>query len=280
MTLFRGPRPALFLAVLTGAANLTGKEPKSRNEIRVDFDAHPEGAYEMRIFRRDWADASLGQFHRRAAITAEPKGKSLRVTYPKGSLGPSEGGGVFRQKLTPLDSRNLSYRVLFEKGFAFRRGGKLPGLAGGKANTGGNKATGDGWSARYMWDKKGSLSLYLYHLDQKTDYGDRFQLKAKAIPGQWLQLEQEVSVNAPGKENGSIRIRIDGKLALDKQGLNLRGKVKHDVALVDQFLFSTFHGGGTRDWAPRRDSHARFDDFVLKFAPSLSRLCPSVSGVP
>jgi hypothetical protein len=43
--------------------------------------------------------------------------------------------------------------------------------------------------------------------------------------------------------------------------------VKHDVALVDQFLFSTFHGGGTRDWAPRRDSHARFDDFVLSSLP-------------
>jgi len=267
VTLFRGPRPALFLAVLTGAANLTGKEPKPRNEIRVDFDAHPEGAYEMRIFRKDWSNAFLGKFHQRAVITAEPKGKSLRVTYPKGSLGPGEGGGVFRQKLTPLGSRSLSYRVLFEKGFDFRRGGKLPGLAGGKANTGGDKTTGDGWSARYMWSEGGNLTLYLYHLDQKTAYGDRFQLKVKAIPGHWLQLEQEVTVNDPGNENGSIRIRIDGKLALDQQGLSLRGKVKPDVALVDQFLFSTFHGGGNKDWAPRRDSHARFDDFVLSPRP-------------
>ena len=246
---------------------LTGKEPEPRNEIYVDFDAHPEGSYEMRVFRKDWGNAFLGKFHQRTAIVAESTGNSLRVNYPRGSLGPNEGGGQFRERLAPRDAYRLSYRVLFEKGFDFRRGGKLPGLAGGKANTGGDKTTGDGWSARYMWDNKGSLSLYLYHLDQKTDYGDRFQLKAKAIPGQWLQLEQEVSVNAPGKENGSIRIRIDGKLALDKQGLNLRGKVKHDVALVDQFLFSTFHGGGTRDWAPRRDSHARFDDFVLSPRP-------------
>ena len=267
MTLFRGPRPALFLAVLTGAANLTGKEPKPRNEIRVDFDAHPEGAYEMRIFRKDWSNASLGQFHRRTAIVAESTGNSLRVNYPQGSLGPNEGGGQFRERLAPRKAYRLTYRVLFEKGFDFRRGGKLPGLGGGKANTGGKKPTGDGWSARYMWGEGGNLSLYLYHLDQKTDYGDRIELKAKAIPGHWLQLEQEVTVNDPGKENGSIRIRIDGKLALDQQGLSLRGKVKRDVALVDQFLFSTFHGGGTRDWAPRRDSHARFDDFVLSPGP-------------
>ena len=267
MTLFRGPRPALFLAVLTGAANLTGKEPKPRNEIRVDFDAHPEGAYEMRIFRKDWSNAFLGKFHQRAAIVAESTGNSLRVNYPQGSLGPNEGGGQFRERLAPRKAYRLTYRVLFEKGFDFRRGGKLPGLGGGKANTGGKKPTGDGWSARYMWGEGGNLSLYLYHLDQKTDYGDRIELKAKAIPGHWLQLEQEVTVNDPGKENGSIRIRIDGKLALDQQGLSLRGKVKPDVALVDQFLFSTFHGGGNKDWAPRRDSHARFDDLAITPLP-------------
>ena len=267
MTLFRGPRPALFLAVLTGAANLTGKEPKPRNEIRVDFDAHPEGAYEMRIFRKDWSNAFLGKFHQRAAIMAESTGNSLRVNYPRGSLGPNEGGGQFRERLAPRDAYRLSYRVLFEKDFDFRRGGKLPGLGGGRANTGGEKPVGDGWSARYMWGEGGNLSLYLYHLDQKTDYGDRIELKAKAIPGHWLQLEQEVTVNDPGKENGSIRIRIDSKLALDKQGLSLRGEVKPDVALVDQFLFSTFHGGGNKDWAPRRDSHARFDDLAITPLP-------------
>ena len=267
MTLFRGPRPALFLTVLAGAANLACKEPKPRNEIHVDFDAHPSGAYEMRVFRQDWSNAFLGRFHKRAAIEVEPKGKSLRVTYPRGSLGPNEGGGQFRERLAPRKAYRLTYRVLFEKGFDFRKGGKLPGLGGGRANTGGEKPVGDGWSARYMWGESGKLTLYLYHLDQKTDYGDRIELKAEAVPSHWLQLEQEVTVNAPGKENGRIRVRIDGKLALDQQGLSLRGKVKTDVALVDQFLFSTFHGGGSRDWAPKRDSHARFDDFVISTIP-------------
>jgi len=49
--------------------------------------------------------------------------------------------------------------------------------------------------------------------------------------------------------------------------LRLRGRVKPEVALVDQFLFSTFHGGSTKDWAPRRDSHARFDDFHVAPLP-------------
>jgi hypothetical protein len=267
VTLLRGFLSVLLPWLIAGVT-LTGKQTAAPPDaIRVDFDAHPEGAYEMRIFRRDWANASLGQFHKRAAITTEPKGKSLRVSYPKGSLGPNEGGGVFRQKLAPLSSHSLSYRVLFEKGFDFRRGGKLPGLGGGKANTGGEKPTGDGWSARYMWGEGGKLGLYLYHLDQKTKYGDRIQLKAKAVPGKWLTLSQVVQVNTPGKADGRIQVWLNEKLALDQKGLRLRGKVAPEVALVDQFLFSTFHGGGARDWAPRRDSHARFDDFVLSPRP-------------
>ena len=266
MTLLRGLSLALFSWPLAGVA-LTGKETAPRNEIRVDFDAHPTGSYEMRIFRRDWANAFLGKFRQRAAITAEPKGKSLRVIYPKGSLGPNEGGGAFRERLASRQSYRLSYRVLFEKGFDFRRGGKLPGLGGGKANTGGEKPTGDGWSARYMWSEGGKLGLYLYHLDQKTKYGERFELKAKALPGKWIKLSQVVRVNAPGKADGRIQVWIDGQLGLDRKSLRLRGKVEPEVALVDQFMFSTFHGGSTRKWAPTRDSHARFDDFVLTASP-------------
>jgi len=266
VTLPRGLLSALLPGLLAGIV-LTGKDTAPRNEIRVDFDGHPAGPYEMRIFRRDWANAFLGKFHQRASIAAEPNGKSLRVIYPKGSLGPNEGGGAFRQRLAPLGSRSLSYRVLFEKGFDFRRGGKLPGLGGGKSNTGGEKPTGDGWSARYMWGEDGKLGLYLYHLDQKTKYGDRIELKANAIPGQWITLRQTVQVNAPGKADGRIRVWVDEKLALDRKKLRLRGKVKPEVALIDQFMFSTFHGGSTRDWAPRRDSHARFDDFVISPLP-------------
>ena len=266
MILLRGFLSVLLPWLFAGMA-LTGKETEPRNKIQVDFDAHPDGAYEMRIFRRDWENAFLGKFHQRASIVAESKGKSLRVAYPRGALGPNEGGGHFRERLAPRRTYRLSYRVLFEEGFDFRRGGKLPGLGGGKANTGGRKPTGDGWSARYMWGEAGKLDLYLYHLDQKTNYGERIELKAKAVLGQWLKLSQTVQVNAPGKADGRIQVWVDEKLALDRKKLRLRGKVGPQVALVDQFLFSTFHGGSTKDWAPTRTSHARFDDFLIMPLP-------------
>ncbi|MFP6901947.1 MAG: hypothetical protein VCA36_13450, partial [Opitutales bacterium] len=83
-------------------------------------------------------------------------------------------------------------------------------------------------------------------------------------PGQWLKLSQTVQVNTPGKADGRIQVWIDEKLVLDRRELRLRGEVKSEIALVDQFLFSTFHGGGNKDWAPKRDSHARFDDFLIQ----------------
>ena len=106
MTLPRGLPFALLPGLIIGMT-LTGKEPKARNEIRVDFDAHPEGAYEMRIFRKDWSNAFLGKFHQRAAIVAESTGNSLRVNYPQGSLGPNEGGGQFRERLAPRKAYRL-----------------------------------------------------------------------------------------------------------------------------------------------------------------------------
>ena len=240
------------------------KDASRSLEVSVDFDAHPSGAYEMRVFRRDWANASLGRFHRRATIVDEPKGKSLRMSYPRGSLGPGQGGGQFRERLVPAKAYRLSYGIFFEKGFDFRKGGKLPGLGGGRGNTGGERTTGDGWSARYMWGEGGQLALYLYHLDQKTKYGDHYGLGVKVVPGRWHSVEQVVEVNSPGKPDGRIRVRVDKSLVLDLRNLRLRGKVKPEVALVDQFLFSTFHGGSGKDWAPIRDSHARFDDFLIR----------------
>ena len=77
-----------------------------------------------------------------------------------------------------------------------------------------------------------------------------------------------MQVNTPGKADGRIRVWLNEKLALDRKGLRLRGKVEPEVALVDQFMFSTFHGGSTRKWAPVRDCHARFDDFLISPLPS------------
>ena len=134
-------------------------------------------------------------------------------------------------------------------------GGKLPGLVGGRANTGGKKSSGDGWSARYMWREQGKLCLYLYHPKQPDRYGEYFCTDVKFETDRWYWLHQQVTINSPGNSDGSIIVRVDGK-----QVLNLRNMVLRygNAAPIDAFYFSTFFGGNQPEWAPQRDSYANF----------------------
>ncbi len=229
----------------------------------VDFSASPLGAYEDAQARREWPGLQWISLRNRAAIVADAEavgGKCLRIAYPAGSVGPGQGGGQFRVKLPPREEYYLAYRLKFEDGFDFRRGGKLPGLCGGRANTGGNRPTGDGWSARYMWGRDGRMTVYLYHMGQRTQYGDGIALGVQLEPGRWYQLVQRIRVNTPERRDGQLQVWLDGREVLDRSDIRYRNV---PGAMVDVFYFSTFHGGSSADWGPQRDSFARFDAFVI-----------------
>ena len=181
--------------------------------------------------------------------------KFLRVGYPKGGVGTNDSGAQMMFGLPPALVATCEYQVRFAEGFDFVKGGKLPGLAGGKATSGLKRPTGDGWTARLMWRKRGAAVLYLYHMDQRRRQGDDFPLSISFRPGVWHQVRQEVRVNQPGKSDGRIQIWIDGKKSLDQQSLRLRSG---DQAPVDRFYFSTFFGGSGVDWAPSEDQTVDF----------------------
>ena len=87
------------------------------------------------------------------------EGRALRVLYPKGGVGSSAGGALWRMSVGRFDDLYCSYYVRFAPEFDFVKGGKLPGLAGGAANSGGRKPIGtDGWSARMMWRTGGEAT--------------------------------------------------------------------------------------------------------------------------
>jgi hypothetical protein len=59
----------------------------------------------------------------------------MRVEYPKNSINPLSGrvGGVgwYAHDTTPYQELYFQYDVMFEDGFSWVKGGKLPGLYGG-----------------------------------------------------------------------------------------------------------------------------------------------------
>ncbi|HBG26669.1 MAG TPA: hypothetical protein DDX75_06195 [Phycisphaerales bacterium] len=52
----------------------------------------------------------------------------------------------------------------------------------------------------------------------------------------------------------------DGRKVLSKSDIRFR---LGDMGAIDSFLFSTFHGGNTQDWAPDVNSFASFDEFLI-----------------
>jgi hypothetical protein len=206
-------------------------------------------------------------------------GKSLRVKYPEGGVGPGETGGQF-----PMVFRNMEglqdglyrelyarYYVKFEEGFDFNKGGKLPGLMGGGdswGRSGGNQPDGtNGWTLRFMWRSEGKLVIYAYVPKSENGkwgndrWGQDIDCDFKTEPGVWHCIEQYVNVGTPGKDDGKLKVWIDGVERLNIDDMRF-WNVENDFGPVGGIFFSTFHGGNSADWAPRNDSFAQFDGIV------------------
>ena len=209
--------------------------------------------------------------------------RAARVTYPQGTYS-SEGGAQYLLDFALLESpipnsdeMYVRYYLKFDEGTDFIKGGKLPGFRGGEGNTGGNPPDGyDGWSARIMWRANGRIVQYVYHADQAGEYGDDFDWNEGGasrffIPGKWHCVETYIKMNTvdgEGEENaafdGVVRSWLDGELALNRT--DVRFRYTNDFS-IDGFYFSTFFGGGDETWAPLKDEHAMFDNFVIDEEP-------------
>lgn len=210
-----------------------------------------------------------------AEVVADPTRqftRVLRVRYPAGSVSPSFsrktgaplGGMQFFANLgiAPQDSLKLSYHVYFSKDFEFVKGGKLPGLFGGKGNSGGDIPNGtDGFSTRLMWRRKGSGEVYAY-LPTSRKHGTsigRGQWQFR--PGTWHHIEQQVDLNQASRKDGRIQVWLDGRKVLNKDKLQFRSTAR---LKIDGILFSTFFGGSDRSWAPSKEVVIYFADFSVE----------------
>lgn len=237
----------------------------------VTFEGGVIGDYTPERVSRDWTNVAWTSFGNRASIVRDPASSSskvLEVAYPDGAVGPEEGGAQFLVELSPSRELWLSYDVRFGKEFDFRLGGKLPGLtSGGSMYTGGNRPeNGQGWSARFMWLKGGQAVVYLYHADMEGKWGENLPLDGFAFtPGRWHCVTQYIKVNSPDRANGTLEVWADGRKVLSRSDIRFRAGHR---GLIDSFYFSTFHGGNSRKWGPKRESFAFFDNFRVSDAPA------------
>ncbi|EIW53921.1 uncharacterized protein TRAVEDRAFT_153895 [Trametes versicolor FP-101664 SS1] len=214
--------------------------------------------------------------------------------YPEGSINPGNkivppGGFGFYLRGPPEFAQALNdpatgaevvfgYDVLFEEGFDFRKGGKLPGIYGGAGDaaygcTGGRQTDRcKCFNLRLMWRENGVGELYAYvpqseintqrllavppRSIQHPDYGFSVGRGAWTFAsGRWTRVTERVKINDVGKENGEIEVLIDGKSVFLATGLVLRTPEGPD-ARVQGLHFQTFFGGHSQDWASPKDQRA------------------------
>ena len=257
-----------------------------------DFDQHSESkVYTQADLDKDWNEPvwenGVDEGRVRIVTAAEAsgeKGSSLAVSYPSGKFGTKHTGTQWQLRLgRGYEELTLKYRIKFESGFDFVRGGKLPGLAGGNTPTGSDPVNGiDGWSGRFMWKTDSrrwpgatrrqtaypiSYAKYLKSgakqdgskADQVTWY-DSNRRRVVFKSGVWYKIRQQIKMNDPGIANGIFRIWLNDELVLDQQDRLIRLKPE---LKIDCMYFSTFFGGSNDRWATSKDETIYFDDFEI-----------------
>ena len=204
---------------------------------------------------------------------AEGKGVNGSTCIKANYVGYNQGSERMVNNIRLPKSYNvatLNYAVLFDEDFQFPRGGKLHGLAPVKRITGGKPMQKDGWSARICFKKNGGVTSYVYHQNLKGKYGEgkpspNFYFKK----GQYYQMAIYVKINTPASaSNGEVIIYANGKEISSYKGLQLRAVEGKDTE-INNFLFSTFHGGNSSDFAPKDNKgnyttvSAWFDNFEV-----------------
>ncbi len=254
-------------------------ELTKRNDI-IFYGGFEEG-FNNSYWEKSWGIAWNSRADENEIISNDFLGeKSLRVNYPKNGLGPDETGLQFPVVLSNMtnladsfyEELYLRYYVKFEEGFDFRRGGKLPGLMGGGdswARSGGNQPNGNnGWTLRFMWVENGKLIVYAYVPKSANGkwgeelWGQGIDCSFTIQQGKWHCIEQYVNVGTPNKDDGILKVWIDGEKKVEISDMRF-WDVENNYGRIGGFYFSTFHGGNTPDWCPLNDSFVQFDGFIL-----------------
>ncbi|TEB18636.1 hypothetical protein FA13DRAFT_1767466 [Coprinellus micaceus] len=212
--------------------------------------------------------------------------RSLIAFYPKGSYTfkfTPRGGPVSLENAKEV---TFGYSVFFPSGFAFNKGGKLPGLYGGDndgvaTSCSGGRRSDQCFSARLMWRSGGDGEFYTYlppgaaankkqcsfkNSDCNPTYGASIGRGSfKFATGRWTIVTETVRLNDVGKPNGRLLLQANGKSVIDIDGLVLRTSERGRFRGMQ---FQTFFGGSKPDFASPKDQRVYFSDITLAITES------------
>ncbi|CAE6378173.1 unnamed protein product [Rhizoctonia solani] len=218
--------------------------------------------------------------------------KAMEITFKAGSYAyrsKALGGvsfyalGPASQPMTNAKVMTFSFALMFEDGFKFNKGGKLPGLYGGTSDSvatgcSGGRRSDDCWSCRFMWRKDGTAELYTYlppsaeSTNKKAvcssngsscdgDYGwslGRGEWKWET--GKWQTIAQKVTLNDVGKNNGEVIVYYNGAVVYSAKNVVIRTKENADPRGA---MVQSFFGGHDQTWASPKDQKLWISDLSM-----------------
>ena len=181
--------------------------------------------------------------------------------FEAGKFGAGGNGHLVRFNIDPGSEYVFEYRLRFDPGYDFSRGGKIPGLAGGNAPSGCQTSTGVGFTARQMWRENGRLIGYIYDMDQRSACGNAIETGFNFTPGRWYQVKQRIKLNTGSTRNGVLQLWIDDRQVINRS--NMGWMTESPTRRIDRIFLDFFFGGSTADWSPRRNCSLSFSDVAV-----------------
>ncbi|WP_309398677.1 polysaccharide lyase [Cerasicoccus maritimus] len=164
----------------------------------------------------------------------------------------------------------IKYKVKFESGFDWKKGGKLPGIGGGQIYAGGQDTSpGDGWSFRIVWHTYDNinngqpfLAPYAYYVDQPGVYGDEFSTRYFITDDNWYDIWIHVKMNTDDNYDGKLQVKINDSTIY--YNATFRWVTQNSGREIDQIMWDIFRGGdATSDYISSNDCWIYLDDFVI-----------------
>lgn len=182
-----------------------------------------------RLSNSDWGLVNGGRVVKLKSGPAKFALELDLASAPTATRGPTEhrpgiGFNWAPQSFAKAKAACLTYSVFLPEGFVFGNGGRLPGLYGGSPRATEDEDAG-AFSSRYMWSAKGEAGVHT-HLPgwgEGRPLNNRFHWEP-LVRGEWVELEQEVILNAPDRKDGVLRVWQNGQLVFQSTDLAFRSK--------------------------------------------------------
>lgn len=165
-------------------------------------------------------------------------------------------------RIKDATSACLSYDVYLPADIDPASGISLPGLFGNDDNDPlGDRAAA--FSTRMRWREDGRLDLVNANPDGVASTHPVDHYSTKLPRGRWTRIEQEITLNTPGRKDGMLRVWVDGDMKIEQTNVVFRQDGAHGFRGVDA---SVHYSRNNHAWAPSpKDTLVRLSPFEIRW---------------